>query len=61
MVKALIEVAHRLEMTVIAEGVETEQQKEKLRTMNCDHIQGYVFSKPLPSEEVERLIAPVYT
>lgn len=60
-VKALIEVAHRLGMTVIAEGVETEQQKEKLRTMNCDHIQGYVFSKPLPSEEVERLIAPVYT
>jgi diguanylate cyclase (GGDEF)-like protein len=60
MVKALIEVAHHLGMTVIAEGVETEQQKEKLRNMHCDYIQGYVFSKPLPSEEAEQLLLPVH-
>ncbi len=51
---SLIELAHRLDMKVVAEGVETEEQADFLRTYNCDYIQGYYFSKPLPQEEFEK-------
>lgn len=47
----IIEVGHRLGMTVIAEGVETEFQAEKLKDMHCDVIQGFYFHKPMPLRE----------
>lgn len=50
-VKTIINLAHNLNMTVVAEGVETEAQLEFLRTNGCDEVQGYYFCKPLPSEE----------
>ena len=50
-VRAMIEMAHALGLTVVAEGVETEEQLAVLRSLRCDHAQGYLFSKPLPPDE----------
>lgn len=47
---------HNLGMEVIAEGAETAVQTEILKDMNCDHIQGYYFSKPLPPDEAKSYI-----
>jgi EAL domain-containing protein (putative c-di-GMP-specific phosphodiesterase class I) len=41
---------------VIAEGVETEQQKVFLRENGCDEMQGYLFSKPVSAQEIEQLL-----
>lgn len=49
--KAIIEVAHIMNLEVIAEGVETIEQLKLLRTLHCDKIQGFLVSKPLPSSE----------
>lgn len=46
----IISMAKDLKITVLAEGVETEQQKEFLRESNCDIIQGYYYAKPMPTE-----------
>jgi EAL domain-containing protein (putative c-di-GMP-specific phosphodiesterase class I) len=55
-VEAIISLAHRLEMIVVAEGVETEEQFAILLEMNCQFGQGYLFSKPLPKPKVDELI-----
>ena len=58
-VSAVINLAHTLGLFVIAEGVETDAQVACLRTLDCDLIQGFVVSKPLPADEFELLmIAP---
>lgn len=46
-----IELAHFKELKVVAEGVETKEQLDFLKTLNCDYIQGYYFSKPLSYED----------
>jgi len=51
--KAIITIAHELGLSVIAEGIETEQQKETLTKVGCDFGQGYLFSKPLPNQQFE--------
>jgi len=53
LVAAIVNMAHALEMKVVAEGVETEEQARLLRLLNCDEMQGYFFSRPLPSEALE--------
>jgi diguanylate cyclase (GGDEF)-like protein/PAS domain S-box-containing protein len=53
---AIISMAHSLKLNVIAEGVETEEQLAYLRHHNCDQIQGYYFSRPVPVKELERML-----
>jgi diguanylate cyclase (GGDEF)-like protein/PAS domain S-box-containing protein len=55
-VEAIISLAHRLDMIVVAEGVETLEQYTILLDMNCQLGQGYLFSKPLPRSGVDQLI-----
>lgn len=50
-VRHCIELAHDLGLCVVAEGVETQEQLDKLRALGCDKIQGYYFSRPLPEDE----------
>jgi EAL domain-containing protein (putative c-di-GMP-specific phosphodiesterase class I) len=54
--KAIIAMAHSLNLKVIAEGVETREQMEFLKIHNCDMLQGYLFSRPLPADEITRLL-----
>ena len=49
----LIDLGHKMNLTIIAEGVETKEQAEYLRTNRCDLIQGYYYSKPLNSQALE--------
>jgi diguanylate cyclase (GGDEF)-like protein/PAS domain S-box-containing protein len=53
---AIITLAHCLNLQVIAEGVETFEQLELLRSMKCDEVQGFLFSKPLPAAEISELL-----
>lgn len=53
---AIIALAHNLNLSVIAEGVETEAQMTLLRCRGCDDMQGYYFSKPVPAEEFEQML-----
>ena len=48
---SVILLAHSMNLKVVAEGVETEEQLEVLRQQGCDYVQGFLFSRPLPSEE----------
>ncbi len=53
---ATINIAKRLNRELVAEGVETEQQREYLLDRECEYFQGYLFSKPLPAEDIEALL-----
>jgi EAL domain-containing protein (putative c-di-GMP-specific phosphodiesterase class I) len=56
-VRAIVSLAHNLGMDVVAEGVESVQQLEYLRTLDCEHAQGFFFSKPVTASEAGILIA----
>jgi diguanylate cyclase len=51
-VDAVVKLAHALNLTVVAEGVESEDQRLALLTTGCDQLQGYYFSKPVPAERL---------
>ena len=53
LVMAMINLAHSLDLRVIAEGIETESQRDFLRLLRCDEGQGYFFAKPLPAEAID--------
>ena len=56
-VRSIINLARNLELTVVAEGVETEEQLAILRTLACDDYQGFLFSRPVEADMVPALIA----
>ena len=55
-VAAIISIGHIMNMDVIAEGVEEEAQMETLRNIGCDFIQGFIWGRPIPPEEAEKLV-----
>jgi diguanylate cyclase (GGDEF)-like protein len=55
-VRTIISLAKTLNLDVVAEGIETVHQLEKLRFLNCEYGQGYLFSRPVPAEEAERIL-----
>jgi len=55
-VRAIINLAHSLDMNVVAEGIETEIQKQKLQDLGCELGQGFLFNRPLDSETATKLI-----
>lgn len=59
-VHAIIAMAHALHLKVVAEGVETAEQLAFLQERDCDQVQGYLFSKPVPLEEIVALFPPHY-
>jgi diguanylate cyclase (GGDEF)-like protein/PAS domain S-box-containing protein len=58
LVSTIISLAHSLRLKVVAEGVETEDQAKFLRLLRCDEMQGYLFSKALPEDELLKLLRP---
>lgn len=60
LVKAIITMAHNLDVMVVAEGVETQKQYDLLKQLACDYIQGYIFSKAITKQEfMEKYIIPI--
>ncbi len=56
-VSTIIMLAHKLGMDVVAEGIETLEEKDLLKALNCEYGQGYFFSKPISAAEVNQLLA----
>lgn len=56
LLKAIVEMAHTLDLKIVAEGVETEKQRDRLKAIMCDYAQGYFYAKPSPSAEYEKLL-----
>jgi len=59
LVQTIISLGHALKLKIVAEGVETEEQSRLLRLLNCDEMQGFLFSKAVPAEDFEaKFLAP---
>ncbi|HZW31348.1 MAG TPA: EAL domain-containing protein, partial [Isosphaeraceae bacterium] len=56
-VQTILMLARNLSMDVIAEGVETPHQRDRLQTLGCEHGQGYYFSRAMQGQDAEALIA----
>jgi EAL domain-containing protein (putative c-di-GMP-specific phosphodiesterase class I) len=56
-VRAIVAMAHSLDLSVVAEGVETDEQLEAIRVAGCDYAQGFYFHRPLPVDATARLLA----
>jgi len=56
MIETIVAIAHNFHMEVIAEGVETPDQQTLLHQMGCERLQGFLFSKPLPPDEISKLL-----
>ena len=58
LVRAIIAMAHGMDLKVVAEGVETQEQHDFLRSLGCDYGQGYLFSRPLAADDYQRYLSP---
>ena len=56
LIDCIIQMANRIDMLTLTEGVETETQAEFLNRVGCNRLQGYLFGKPMPKEELDRRI-----
>jgi len=56
LIKAIIAMGQSLNLTIISEGVETEDQFNFLQSHNCDQVQGYYFSKAVPAEQISLIL-----
>jgi EAL domain-containing protein (putative c-di-GMP-specific phosphodiesterase class I) len=56
LVQTIISLAHSLRLKVVAEGVEHEEQAKMLRLLQCDEMQGYLFSRPVPFDQMTALL-----
>lgn len=59
-IKKIVELAHDLDMSVVAEGVENSLQVEYLKVIECNIVQSYLYAKPMPIREFEELVYPNY-
>lgn len=55
-IETIVHMAKKLGMTVVSEGVETDEQLDFLRSVECDMVQGYIISRPVPTEQFEQLL-----
>jgi diguanylate cyclase len=53
-VRSTIELAHNMGLRVVAEGIESREIYQQLRSLGCDEAQGYFMSRPLPAHEMEQ-------
>jgi EAL domain-containing protein (putative c-di-GMP-specific phosphodiesterase class I) len=53
----MTDLAHVLELAVIAEGVESEHQHEAVKAVGCESAQGYYFARPMPASEISAILA----
>lgn len=57
-IRTIVVLAHSMGVEVIAEGVETEEQSDLLKNLNCDYVQGYFYGKPMPADQFEKTFLP---
>jgi len=55
-VRSIIDLGHNLGLKVVAEGVETQEAQEMLQNFDCDEMQGYYFSRPIPADAVTKYL-----
>ncbi len=56
-IQAIIALGRALNLSILVEGIETEEQRALVRLAGCDEMQGYLFAKPVPREEIDRMLA----
>jgi EAL domain-containing protein (putative c-di-GMP-specific phosphodiesterase class I) len=56
-VQAIVALGRAMDLALLAEGVETEEQRVLLRLAGCDEMQGYLFARPAPREALDKLVA----
>jgi EAL domain-containing protein (putative c-di-GMP-specific phosphodiesterase class I) len=56
LVRTIVRLGESLRLDTVAEGIETQEQRSALQAMGCTFGQGYLFARPLPAEEIDRLL-----
>ena len=59
-IQAIIALGRALNLSILVEGIETEEQRALVRLAGCDEMQGYLFARPAPREEIDRMLADAH-